>query len=352
MLLAFELSGEHETLPKAEVLASLHTLSITYEEVLFLNRIVVIDAHPSPETFDALSKRLGMTQRIYQLLGMSKVDEKEILELVKNADLANVLKSGGTFAVRVITKDKNSFPFEKKALIKSVGELIKRKGYVVNLSNPSKLFVLLITKQIFFFCLLMHSRDKNHFERRKPHHRPFFSPGVIHPKIARVLVNLSGAKENDLFLDLFCGTGGLLLEADLIGACVIGIDVQEHMVRGSKENLNYYGLTGDLIVGDAAKAPLKDNSIAAVATDMPYGRSSLISCYGSTESLSRALERLSQDAIDELYRVLKPGGKAVIVTNFPSSRSSFNKHKFHLLETHTYRVHKSLNRYISVLKKE
>jgi tRNA (guanine10-N2)-dimethyltransferase len=131
----------------------------------------------------------------------------------------------------------------------------------------------------------------------------------------------------------------------MIGARVLGIDVQEQMVRGTAENLNFYGLTGALIVGDAAKTALRDNCIDAIATDMPYGRSSLIARSGFAPSL----ERLFPDALAQIHRLLKPGGKAVIVSNFPCSRSQGLF--FRVLETYVYRVHKSLNRYITVLEK-
>jgi tRNA (guanine10-N2)-dimethyltransferase len=342
MLVAFELSGEHDTLPKAEVLACLNALSIVYEAKMFLNGILVIDAQLTPETLAVLSNRLGMTHRIYKVEGMSKPEEDKILAMVKNADIYNSIEKGSTFAVRV---PKKSPYLEKKALIEQVGAHIKGRGYNVNLSNPSNTFVLLLTEQTSFFCLLLHSTDKKRYEARKPQFRPFFSPGVILPKVARALVNLSGIKENELFLDPFCGTGGLLIEAGMIGARVVGIDVQEQMVRGTKENLRFYGLPGDLIIGDASTIALKDNSIDAIATDMPYGRSSLIAHSG----LAPSLERLSLDALDEIHRLLKPGGKAVIVSKSPYSRS--RKHNFRVLGEHTSRVHKSLSRYITVLKK-
>jgi tRNA (guanine10-N2)-dimethyltransferase len=342
MLVAFELSGEHDTLPKAEVLACLNALSIVYEAKMFLKGILVIDAQPKPETLAVLSNRLGMTHRIYKVEGMSKLEEDEILAMVKNVDIHNIIEKGSTFAVRM---PKNSPYLEKKVLIEQVGAHIKGRGYNVNLSNPSNTFVLLLTEQTCFFCLLLHSTDKKRYEARKPQFRPFFSPGVILPKIARALVNLSGIKENGLFLDPFCGTGGLLIEAGMIGARVVGIDVQEQMVRGSKENLRFYGLSGDLIIGDASKTSLEDNSIDAIATDMPYGRSSLIAQSGFAPSL----ERLYPDALDEIQRLLKPGGKAVIVSKSPYSRSY--KHNFCVIGEHTSQVHKSLNRYITVLQK-
>jgi len=356
MELAFELSGEHETLPKAEVFACLDALRVAYEERMFSDRIVVIDSDaqlsPESELLDVLAKRLGMTHGIYEVKGMSKLDEKEILKIVENVDLDAVMEKEHTFAVRVRVTHKSSLYSKRKELPSMVGECIKRNGYTVNLENPSKTFVLLLTAQTCFFCLLLHSVDKKQFEEKKPHLRPFFSPGVIMPKIARALVNLSGVKDKELFLDPFCGTGGILIEACMVGARIIGADVQDKMVKGAKENLNFFGLTGDLIVSDASKIPVRDNSVDAIGTDLPYGRSSLVSGLGSSKSRSVFLERLYQDAVDEIYRVLKTGRKAVIVSNSPSFQYIYHKHGFQLLERHTYRVHKSLNRYITVLEKE
>ncbi len=351
MQLAFELSGEHGTLPKAEVLACLDALSVDYEERMFSDGILVIDAQLSPESLDTISKRLGMTHQIYEIKGMSKPEESEILAVVKNAAICDIMEQWHTFAVRVKGKKPPSL---ERGLEKKAGEIIKRKGYKVNLTNPSKTFVLLFTEQTCFFCLLLHSVDKKQFEERKPRFRPFFSPGVIMPKFARALVNLSGIKNKELFLDPFCGTGGILMEAGMIGARIMGIDVQEKMAKGANANLRFYELTGDLIVGDASKIALKDNSVDAVVTDVPYGRSSLISGSSNfiTESRSLFLERLYQDALDEIHRVLKTRGKAVIVSCSSSFLSLSRKRDFHVLEEHIYRVHKSLTRYITVLEKE
>lgn len=349
MQLAFELSGEHETLPKSEVLACLDALSVTYEERASSDGILVIDARLTSEVLDTISKRLGMTHCVYEIKGMSKPEEGEILAIVKTVDIDDIMKQGRTFAVRV----KGTPPSFDRGLERKAGEIIRRKGYKVSLTNPSKTFVLLLTKQTCFFCLLLHSVDKKQFEERKPHLRPFFSPGAIQPKFARALVNLSGINEKELFLDPFCGTGGILIEAGLIGATLVGIDVQEKMVRGAGENLVAYGLDGDLIIGDTAKMALRDNTVDAVVTDMPYGRSSLIagSGYFIAESRSWSLERLYQNALNEIQRVLKNSRKAVIVSNSPSLYSLSREHNFRALENHKYRVHKSLNRYISVLEK-
>ena len=359
MQLAFELSLEHETLPKSEVLACLHALSIAYTENRFSDGLLVIDAQCSLDVLDVLSKRLGMTHCIYEIRGESNPEEGEMLKLIKNANIDDIMEQGHTFAVRVNVKAKNHFWAEEKkplemALERKAGAIIKQKGYKVNLTNPSKTFVLLFTKQTCFFCLLLHSANKKQFEARKPHLRPFFSPGVIMPKFARALVNLSGIKDKELFLDPFCGTGGILIEAGLIGARLIGIDVQEKMVSGAEENLEAYGLNGDLIVGDASKIALQDNSVDAIVTDLPYGRSSLISGSGyfTAESRSGFLKSLYQNALNEIHRVLKARGKVVVISNSSSIYSLSREYNFIAIENHKYRVHKSLNRHIAVLEKE
>ncbi|HUV03275.1 MAG TPA: methyltransferase domain-containing protein [Desulfobacteria bacterium] len=357
MQLVFELSGEHETLPKAEVRAGLDASGVAYEELTFSDRLLLVEVpqlSPENKRLDLLSRRLGMTHRVYSMLGTSALDEKEILNVVKSVDLAAIMEAERTFAVRTRFLHKSSLYSRRDELLRLVGECITRAGcYTVDLKNPSKTFVLLLTAQKCFFCLLLHSVDKRQFEAKRPHFRPFFSPVVIMPKIARALVNLSGVNAAEVLLDPFCGTGGILLEAVAIGAEAIGADVQGKMVGGARENLEFFGLRGDLIVSDASEIPLRDNSIDAVVTDMPYGRASFVSgsSFCITKSRSVSIELLHQEALAEIHRVLKTGRKAVIVSNSPAFHSFARKYGFRLIEQHAYRVHKSLTRYITVLEK-
>lgn len=373
MQLAFELSGEHETLPKSEVLACLRALNIPYAEKTFSDGILVIDAQLSPggKTFNVLSKRLGMTHYIYEIRGESKPKpekaEEEILALIKNADIHGIMKQERTFAVRVRVKQKDTPSLflsrgkrplsSKRDLERKAGKIIKRKGYEVDLTNPAKTFVLLFTKNTCFLCSLVHSTDKKQFSGRRPHLRPFFLPGVITPKIARALVNLSEIKEGGgVLLDPFCGTGGILIEAGLIGGAttLVGIDIQKKMARGAEANLRFYGLDANLVVGDASKMALRDDSVDAIVTDPPYGRSSLVSGVGylTVESRSLFRESLYRNALAEFHRVLKKRGKVVVISNSDSIYSLSREYGFRILDRCKYRVHKSLSRYIAVLEKQ
>ena len=90
------------------------------------------------------------------------------------------------------------------------------------------------------------------------------------------------------------------------------------MVRGASEHLLFYPLKGYLITADATDIPMRANSVDAVVTDMPYGRASPISGSINAESRESFMERLYEDAIGEIERVLKRGRRAVIVFNSPT----------------------------------
>jgi len=103
------------------------------------------------------------------------------------------------------------------------------------------------------------------------------------PLDARALVNIAGGRPEMTVVDPMCGTGGLLLEAGLVGSDIIGVDAQWKMARGSRENLAALreeadGFDGDVSVlrGDATALPLVDGCADAVVFDAPYGRQSKI----------------------------------------------------------------------------
>ena len=49
-------------------------------------------------------------------------------------------------------------------------------------------------------------------------------------------------KKNETLLDPFCGTGGILIEAGILGINIIGSDIDKKLVYGCKENLNFYNI--------------------------------------------------------------------------------------------------------------
>jgi len=63
--------------------------------------------------------------------------------------------------------------------------------------------------------------------------------GMLPPKLALMMVNLSGVRKDDRVLDPFCGTGVVLQEAALLGHDVYGTDLSEKMVDYSTINMRW-----------------------------------------------------------------------------------------------------------------
>ncbi|WP_157231379.1 THUMP domain-containing protein [Halostagnicola larsenii] len=188
------------------------------------------------------------------------------------------------------------------------------------------------------------------FGSRAPTDKPFFQPGSMDPLLARAVANVAGAREGRQILDPMCGTGGVLVEAGLVGADVVGTDAQEKMARGACTNLEHFlddpteSPTGTprgswhVGRGDATRLPLADDSVDGVVFDAPYGRQSKIETH--------RLEDLVSGALAEARRVAP---RAVVVAD-RSWLSEARAAGWELEAAFERRVHRSLTRYVLVLE--
>jgi tRNA (guanine10-N2)-dimethyltransferase len=191
------------------------------------------------------------------------------------------------------------------------------------------------------------------FGDRQPTDKPFFQPGSMDPLLARALANIAGARPGRTLLDPMCGTGGLLAEAALVGADVVGIDAQWKMVRGARRNLDHYLDGGDgvgaaeeagafaICRGDARRLPVAgadgDGPVDAVVFDAPYGRQS----WASGE-----LSAVVGDALAEARRVAT---RAVVVGD-RSWADAAEDADWVVADRFERRVHRSLTRHVLVLR--
>lgn len=346
MLYAFELSGEHEELPAAEVLSCLKIEELDFRLHVRVDQCIVVDITGKEEDIErvlkgSVTKRLAMTHHILKVIGITENRPEAVLELAEAFEPAGYIKEDESFVVRA-KRIKHHVDFPCEYLEKKIGGCIYRKGFRANLKNPDVEFRLVLSERAVLGTLLS-SIDRSAYEARNPQNKPFFHPGVLMPRVARTLTNLSGVKPGELFLDPFCGTAGILVEAGLVGARVIGIDAQEKLVLGAYMNLEAYKLDYLLMEGDACRIPLKDCTIDAVVTDPPYGRSAAI--------LAGSLEELYSGALAEIQRVLKPGGIAVVVSD-KATLEYGEKAGLSVLEIYVQRVHRSLTRIITVFQKD
>ncbi|MEQ1849554.1 MAG: class I SAM-dependent methyltransferase [Candidatus Peribacteraceae bacterium] len=121
---------------------------------------------------------------------------------------------------------------------------------------------------------------------------PFMQTGPQHPFLTRY-VDMHGLKGKKL-LDIACGTGVLTEQFVRMGAVVTAIDLTPKAVELTKKRLALYGLTADVMEADAQKLPFEDNTFDYVCA------------WGCLMHMP-----MTEQAISEIHRVLKPGGKSI-----------------------------------------
>ena len=245
---------------------------------------------------------------------------------------------------------------------RELGGVLTDRGFAVDLDDPDHELRALFADDT---CLLgwLETESIRDFGTRKPTDRPFFQPGGMDPLLARALVNLAGSRPGATVLDPMCGTGGVLIEAGLVGASVLGADAQRKMARGAAENLAHYlggderpagdttnagrttvgeRATGDwaTLQGDATHLPLADDSVDAVVFDAPYGRQSKIA--------NLDLDDLVAGALAEARRV---ADRAVVVGDRSWAEEARDV-GWTVEDEFDRRVHRSLVRHIVVLADE
>lgn len=151
--------------------------------------------------------------------------------------------------------------------------------------------------------------------------------GMAPPKLAQIMINLAGMEKEDTFLDPFCGSGTFLQEALLMGyKNIVGSDISKKAAEDSKNNLewlkqNYQLPTADyqLINVDVREISrkIKAESVGGIATEPYLGPTMRAeNRKAKIESQIRELSDLYISAFKEFKKVLKKGGKIVII--FPA----------------------------------
>lgn len=70
--------------------------------------------------------------------------------------------------------------------------------------------------------------------------------GMLPPKLAQIIVNLTGAESGNTLWDPFCGTGVLLQEALLMDLDVYGSDLEPRMIEYTEKNLDWLAEEHDI----------------------------------------------------------------------------------------------------------
>jgi tRNA (guanine6-N2)-methyltransferase len=136
----------------------------------------------------------------------------------------------------------------------------------------------------------------------KEEHRP----ASLRPTVAAALVRLAEARSGELVVDPMCGVGTILgeqLARQPEGLRVLGGDLDLDALRSARANLRHLGQPG-LVRWDARRLPLPAGSVGCIISNPPFG-----------VQLGEPAEvvRLYRQMVPEYDRVLRPGGRVVLL---------------------------------------
>jgi tRNA (guanine10-N2)-dimethyltransferase len=315
------------------------------------------------------ARGLAYTRRVSELVGRTDASVESARALLSAASIDR--DTDGTVAVRARDVRAATGVSTSRAE-RELGQVLVDRGYAVDLDDPDyELRVLFagpaeaddaddldgegvvdagdpdgerVVDAGEAVCLVgwLVAESVRDFGDRRPTDRPFFQPGGMAPLDARAFANIAGAGPGATVLDPMCGTGGVLIEAGLVGSRTVGVDAQWKMVRGARENLAAYlddAPPSDVIRGDATALPLRDDAVDAVVFDAPYGRQSKIARH--------SLSTLVGDALAEAHRVAP---RAVVVAD-RSWREAAIDAGWEVTDAFERRVHRSLVRHVHVLER-
>lgn len=131
---------------------------------------------------------------------------------------------------------------------------------------------------------------------------------ALRPTIAAAMVLAAGTSEEDVILDPMCGSGTILLERALAGrhGLLLGGDIDPVAVKAALANFGPRHKPVRIERMDARKLPLEDSSVDKFVTNLPWGRQ-----IGQPQELPE----LYTGVLKEAVRVLRPGGKVVLLSS-------------------------------------
>lgn len=251
---------------------------------------LIIGSAENPEVLE----RLGYTHLVLEYLGSFRPGEDLPFDPREHVK--------GEFAARFKKLDfEGGFESLKNSILKELDPYIDK----ANLTDPEVAIYFFLTEDKIYSGKLMYEFSGAEFYRRGSEAKPFSQPITVDPRSARCWINLSQTEEGGKVLDPFCGTGTVLVEAGLMGLKVYGSDIDSRMVSGTRINMDYFGVEGEIRKADIQKlSGTWDEKFDAVVTDPPYGRSSMV---GGSE-----IEGIYRSSMQQFEKVLKRGCRCVL----------------------------------------
>ncbi|MEM4240445.1 MAG: DNA methyltransferase [Candidatus Woesearchaeota archaeon] len=313
MKVFFQLYKRHADIAAAEALEVVKGKKIA----LYGNEILIADAK------SAAFQRLGLSHAAFELLFSCKTSQ--LAGKIQKFSWQKHYKK--SFKVTV----HHSTPEKEREIAQKVANCIKNPK--AEMKNPKSWFhFFLVGDNVIAGKLLWQNNED--FEGRKVHKWPAPHPTGTHPQLARAMINLTGIQKGVL-VDPFCGAGGILIEACLMGLTPVGYDINQELLEKAAKNLIGYGIKRFKL---QKKNALTISKAKYVVADLPYGRN----------TPPKGLEELYVKFLARLKKVLE--GRAVL--GFPSTinhKPLIRKAGLNVLNEFSWEINRNLRKNIVVV---
>ncbi len=341
----FFMLGREPELSLSEIKSVLQKHKITATEITNGHNFLIIDS--TEEIHAVIMDELAGTIKFGKIIAkQEKVTAESLFEILPQTE--NRLVFG--ISTYNFNLDINRLGREIKNLVKETGANAR---FAVSKENPLSSVAVaknkLIEKGIEFNLFKVGAevfvgqtlavQDFENFSKMdygRP--APDATSGMLPPKLAQMMLNLSGIRKNASFLDPFCGSGTVLQQAIVLGFRDIrGSDLSPKAIADSQKNLDWLkkelneDFSCPLTVSDIRDIDkkIKSKSIDLIVTEPSLGPP--LRGFESPQTLNRIitdLEKLYRIIFEKFSIVLKKNGIAVIVA--PEIRTKNKTYRFNV----------------------
>lgn len=309
--------GHQPLLSRAEIITVLTTQKISFISEHQTGNLLFIETQ-KPINVGMLINQLGGTIKIMEQLPnvfpKPSTIVKYLHELIPSGKI-NFSLSGAPFALVIKKELKNLNRSVRYVEPKNTATILHNN--LVSTNSDITIFEnnVFVTKGI---------QDLEGFSERD-YERPQTDSksGMLPPKLARMMINLSGVTHDSIILDPFCGSGTVLMEAADLGFLnIAGTDISAKAIQDSEKNLTW--LKEAKKIKPVIKLRVADvqhvshdfpaHSVDAIVAE-PYmgkpqtGRESL----RDLQNTARELRQLFEKAFAEFAVIAKQGAVVVFI---------------------------------------
>ncbi len=300
--------GRDPELSRREVFSYFEARSINYEIVDSSDIALVLNINDiSPEK---VIKDLGGTQKIAQVI--ESIDS--LYMGTKNKVRYAISQYGEE------TKEEDYLWLELKAYFKKekIKATIKKshreqQDYLDPSEAQNVIEIIQYKNYRAKTVAVFNPKDYKFRDTKRPAQRPLHTVSI---RLAKILINLSGAKPRDTLLDPFCGIGTVLQEALLMHMEVIGVDKDKFCIEASKQNIDWvrkqYNCSESyrLIHSDSRQLCQYLTSVDCVATEPYLGP--FLKKYPTETEARRIIQELLPLYQEVLFHLLKITKKKIV----------------------------------------